>query len=124
MKNLKIGILAFGILGVVALFIPQHGFSLFSMLKLLGASYLVPVLGGFVVAAIMGILGMTKPPLLQWQAGVAAAGFAAVFVRMKFWEILKHFGSAVKEVPSLLLIIAVIGGLIVSIMALAKPESA
>jgi hypothetical protein len=121
MKNMKILILVFGILGVISLFIPTEGFTMFAFLKLAGMGYLVPVLGGFVVAAVMGGMGLAKPPLQQWQAGVAAAGFAAVFVRLKFWQMIKGIGDA--PLSGKLLIVAVLGGLIVSILALAKPES-
>lgn len=121
MKNMKVLILVFGILGVISLFIPTEGFTMFAFLKLAGMGYLVPVLGGFVLAAVMGGMGLAKPPMQQWQAGAAAAGFAMVFVRLKFWQMLKGIGDA--PLSGKLLIVAVLGGLIVSILALAKPES-
>lgn len=121
MKNMKILILVFGILGVVSLFIPTEGFTMFAFLKLAGMGYLVPVLGGFVLAAVMGGMGLAKPPMQQWQAGAAAAGFALVFVRLKFWQMLKGIGDA--PLSGKLLIVAVLGGLICSILVLAKPES-
>lgn len=121
MKNMKVLILVFGILGVISLFIPTEGFTMFAFLKLAGMGYLVPVLGGFVLAAVMGGMGLAKPPMQQWQAGAAAAGFALVFVRLKFWQMLKGIGDA--PLSGKLLIVAVLGGLIVSIIALAKPEA-
>ena len=121
MKNMKVLILVFGILGVISLFIPTEGFTMFAFLKLAGMGYLVPVLGGFVLAAVMGGMGLAKPPMQQWQAGAAAAGFAMVFVRLKFWQILKGIGD--QPLSGKLLIVAVLGGLVVSIIALAKPES-
>jgi hypothetical protein len=121
MKNMKVLILVFGILGVISLFIPSHGFTLFALLKLGGAGWIVPVLGGFVVAAAMGGMGLAKPPMQVWQAGVALAGFGAVFVRMEFWKIFKGLGDSPIGVK--LLIVAVIGGVITSIIALAKPEA-
>jgi hypothetical protein len=121
MKNMKVLILVFGILGVISLFIPTEGFTMFAFLKLAGMGYLVPVLGGFVLAAVMGAMGLAKPPMLQWQAGLAAAGFGMVFVRMKFWQMLKGIGDT--PLSGKLLIVAVLGGLIVSIIALAKPEA-
>jgi hypothetical protein len=121
MKNMKVLILVFGILGVISLFIPTEGFTMFAFLKLAGMGYLVPVLGGFVLAAVMGGMGLAKPPMQQWQAGAAAAGFAMVFVRLKFWQMLKGIGDA--PLSGKLLIVAVLGGLIVSIIALAKPEA-
>ncbi|MBA3503753.1 MAG: hypothetical protein M4D80_10700 [Myxococcota bacterium] len=118
---MKVLILVFGILGVISLFIPTEGFTMFAFLKLAGMGYLVPVLGGFVLAAVMGAMGLAKPPMQQWQAGLAAAGFAMVFVRLKFWQMIKGIGDA--PLSGKLLIVAVLGGLIVSILALAKPES-
>jgi len=94
---------------------------MFAFLKLAGMGYLVPVLGGFVLAAVMGGMGLAKPPMQQWQAGAAAAGFGMVFVRLKFWQMIKGIGDA--PLSGKLLIVAVLGGLIVSILALAKPES-
>lgn len=122
MKNMKVLILVFGILGVISLFIPTDGFTMFALLKLGGTvPFLLPVLGGFVLAAVMGGMGLAKPPMQQWQAGAAAAGFAIVFVRLKFWQMIKGIGDA--PLSGKLLIVAVLGGLIVSIIALAKPES-
>ena len=70
MKNMKVLILVFGILGAISLFIPMEGVTMFAFLKLAGMGYLVPVLGGFVLAAVMGGMGLAKPPMQQWQAGV------------------------------------------------------
>lgn len=121
MKNMKVLILVFGILGAISLFIPMEGVTMFAFLKLAGMGYLIPVLGGFVLAAVMGGMGLAKPPMQQWQAGAAAAGFVAVFARMKMWEGLSHIMDA--PLPAKLMIVAVFGGLITSILALAKPES-
>lgn len=120
MKNMKVLILVFGILGLISLFIPTEGFTFFAFLKLAGMGYLVPVLGGFVVAAAMGGMGLAKPPMQMWQAGVALAGFGAVFVRLEFWKLIKGIGDA--PISGKLLIIATLGGVITSIIALAKPE--
>jgi hypothetical protein len=121
MKNMKVLILVFGILGVISLFIPTEGFTYFALFKAMGMGYLVPVLGGFVLAAVMGGMGLAKPPMLQWQAGLALLGFALVFVRFKMWQALKGIGDA--PLSGKLMIVAVLGGIVVSIIALAKPES-
>ncbi len=115
-------ILAFGVLGLISLFIPQQGFMLFSLLKMMGMGYLVPIVGGFGAAVAMGAMAMSKPPMQKWQAGVAAGGFALIFVRFKMWEVLKELGSLFKAIPMLLFVVAVIGGLIVSIIAVAKGD--
>ncbi len=121
MKNMKVLILVFGILGAISLFIPMDGFTMFAFLKMAGMGYLVPVLGGFVLAAVMGAMGLAKPPMQQWQAGAAAAGFALVFIRMKMWQGLGKIMDS--PLPAKLMIVAVFGGLICSILALAKPEN-
>jgi len=121
MKNMKVLILVFGILGVISLFIPMEGFTLFAALKAGGMGDLIPILGGFVLAAVMGGMGLAKPPMQQWQAGAAAAGFALIFVKGKMWHVLDMF--KLPGIPFKLLAVACIGGLIVSILALAKPES-
>jgi hypothetical protein len=121
-KNLKVLILVFGVLGVIGLFVPQHGFTLFSFLKMAGMGYLVPILGGFVVAAVMGGMALSKPPMQKWQAGVALAGFAAAGVRMKIWEAFKDLGGLFKSIPMLLIFVGVVGGLIVAGLALTKDD--
>jgi hypothetical protein len=121
MKNMKILILVFGILGVISLFIPMEGFTMFAILKLAGAVHLAAILGGFILAAVMGGMGLAKPPMQQWQAGVALAGFALVFVKFKMWQGLGKIMDT--PLPGKLMVIAVFGGIIVSILALAKPES-
>jgi hypothetical protein len=122
MKNMKILILVFAILGIVALFIPMEGgVSLFAMLKAFGAAkQLVPVLAGFGLAAAMGAMGLAKPPMQMWQAGVALAGFGIVFVRTEMWKIADAFKG---PVPIKLLAVAILGGVVTSIIALAKPEA-
>ena len=121
MKNMKVLILVFGILGVISLFISTHGFTMFALLKAMGMGYMEPILGGFVLAAVMGGMGLAKPPMQQWQAGLAAAGFGLVFVRFKLWEALKGIGDL--PISGKLMVVAVLGGLICSIIALAKPEA-
>jgi hypothetical protein len=121
MKNMKVLILVFGILGVISLFIPSDGFTAFALLKLGGIGWILPVLGGFVVAAAMGGMGLAKPPMQMWQAGVALLGFGAVFVRFEMWKLFKGLGGA--PLGFKLMIIAVLGGVVTSIIALAKPEA-
>jgi len=121
MKNMKVLILVFAILGVVSLFIPMDGgFTMFAALKAMGVGQLALILGGFVVAAVMAGMGLAKPPMQQWQAGVALAGFGLVFIKGRMWNLADAFRA---PLPMKLMAIAVIGGLIFSIIALVKPES-
>jgi hypothetical protein len=117
-------ILAFGVLGVVAMFIPMGGGmpSMFSMLKAFAMGQLVIMLVAFALPAAMGAMAMSKPPLQKWQAGVALAGFGLAAWKLQIWTWLSHIGEAVKSIPTLLFMVAVIGGVIASIMALVKSE--
>lgn len=118
MKQMKPLILLFAILGLASLFIPAEGFTMFAMLKALGMAYLVPVAGGFALAAIAAAIAM-KPPAPAWTAAAAVAGFGVVFARMEMWKIGDLFDG---PLPIKLLVVAVLGGLAVSIIGLVKKE--
>lgn len=120
MKQMKVLILVFGIVGLVSLFIPSDGFTMFAFLKAVGMGYLVPVLGGFALAAVAGGMALAKPPAQSWQAPAAVAGFALVFIRLKMWEGITKIMDA--PLPGKLMLIAVVGGLVVSILGLVKKE--
>ena len=112
------GVLAFGVLGLLSMFIPSHGMTLFSLFKLVSGGQLVIMLLVFAIPAVMGVL-MVKGPAQKWQAGVALAGFALACVKLEIWKTLPHIGELAKVFPMLLIVVAAIGGLVASIMALA-----
>ena len=120
MKQMKVLILIFGVVGLVSLFIPMEGFTFFSFLKMAGMGYLVPVLGGFALATAAGAAAM-KPPAAAWTAPAALVGFALVFVRMEMWKVGDILGG---PLPAKLLVISTFGGLAVSIVGLIKKEEA
>ena len=120
--HMKVLVLIFGVLGIASMFVPTEGFTLFRFVNAAGASYLLPVIGGFVLAAAMGAIGLAKPPFQSWQGAVAAAGFAAVFVRLEMWHLVDMIKAPM--IGMKLVVVAVLGGLVVSILALAKPEKA
>jgi hypothetical protein len=122
-KNLKVLILVFGILGIVSMFIPTHGFTLFSLFKLVGTGQLALMLIAFALPAAMGGMAMSKPPLQKWQSGVALAGFALACVKLEVWKIFKDFGGLFKVLPMLLIVVAAIGGVIVAALSLAKGDA-
>ena len=120
MKNLKFGILAFGVLGLLGCFLPFISFggesaSLFAMRKG-DAGQVFMTMGGFILAAVMGGMGLKQ--LLKWQAGAAAAGFAFVLFKMRdgITDVFKApFGTGAK-----LIIVSAVAGLVVSILAAVK----
>ena len=121
MKNAKIGVLAFGVLGLISMFIPTQGITLFSLFKLISSGQLVIMLLAFGLPAAMGAL-MVKGPAQKWQGGVAAAGFALACVKLEVWKAIPHIGELTKMFPMLLIVLAAIGGLVASIIALTAKE--
>ncbi len=120
MKNLKFGILAFGVLGLLGCFLPFISFggesaSLFAMRKG-DAGQVFMTMGGFILAAVMGGMGLKH--LLKWQAGAAAAGFA--FVAFKLRDALTHVFGAPFGIGAKLIVVSAIAGLVVSILAAVK----
>lgn len=120
MKNLKALILLFGVLGLVAMLVPFKGGSMLpAMLK---ADLVQGLLYGavFILPTVMGAMAMSKPPMQAWQAAVALGGFALGVVKWRVWETLPHIMDG--GVQGILLLGSIVGGTIVSIMALVKPE--
>jgi hypothetical protein len=123
-KNLKMLMLVFGILGIVSMFIPTHGMTLFSLFKLLGTGQLVIMLAAFALPAAMGGMAVSKPPLQRWQSIVALLGSALACWKLEIWKTLAHIGELFKALPMLLIVVAAVGGLVVAILSLAKAEQA
>lgn len=125
MKNLKFGVLAFGVLGLIACFIPSGGASFFALREFPGAGATVyGTLAGFAIAAVAGVLGAVKPPFGKPQAAIGLVGFIVAMTMMsdkKPWKIFEAFKG---PLPFKLLAISAIGGLVVSILALVKSEEA
>ena len=120
MKNAKIGVLAFGVLGLLSMFIPSHGFTLFSLFKLAGSGQLILMLAAFALPAVMG--GMMMKGAQKWQAGVAAAGFLLGCIKLEVWKALPHIGELAKMFPMLLIVLSAIAGLVCAIVALTAKE--
>ena len=124
MKNLKFGILAFGVLGLVACFLPfiplgKASMSFFDARKLdSGPIYLT--MGGFALATAMGGMGLKR--LLKWQAGLAAAGFALVIYKLNSFNSRVGIVELFKDgaLGAKLMIIAAIAGVVISILAVVK----
>jgi hypothetical protein len=122
-KNLKLGVLVFAALGLVILLSEFEMFKALITHPFMAGGFGLMVVGGFVLALVMGIMGLTKPPFKQPQAVVALVGFALPAIKLKVWEAIIHIGATVKDVKGLLLVIAIVGGIVVSAMAAAKPEA-
>jgi hypothetical protein len=119
-RNLKLLVLGFAALGLGLII------SDFDMFKALlthpfdndGGGLIT--IGGFAVPLVMGVLGMTRPPFMRWQGLASLAGFAAIAIKGKIWEALpKIMDYPIKGKIGL---VAVLGGVIVSALATARPE--
>ncbi len=120
MKNLKLLILAFGALGLLSLLMEFDMFKALLTHPFEMGGFGLILIGGFVLPVVMGVMGLTKPPMQMWQVGVSLAGFAAIAIKFKIWEGISHIMDA--PLSGKLMLIADIGGVIVSALALAKPE--
>ena len=122
MKNLKLGVLAFAGVALLILLTDELFRTLLTHPFEAGAMGLL-IFGGLALALVMGILGMTKPPFTQIHAILALVGFGLASFKMEIWNALKDIGNTVKEPKGLILLICLIGGIVVSAMAAAKPEA-
>lgn len=119
MKNMKILLILFGVIGVVSLFLPiMEGFpSLFAADK--GQFGIMAV--AFGLPAAVGIAGMAKPPAQAWHGIVALLGFGLAAFKVKIWTLIPH----IMDIPMSmkLMAVAAAGGLVVAILAMVKPEA-
>lgn len=122
MKATKYLIVLFGLCGLVTLVIPDHG-RLPIEAALEQPAEFAQFLAWFLVPVVMGLLGILKPPQQAWQGAVALAGFAFGFVRLELWRVIPHIpDGALKNVSALLWMVGIVGGIVASLLALAKPE--
>jgi hypothetical protein len=140
MNNLKFGVLACGLLGLIGCFLPMVSegpvsFSFWKLPELLkamgapdsGRTQVLITMAGYAAAAVAGLIAVVKPPMQRWQGVLALVGFALVLIKLRaglgtgggFVDLLKHGAIGAK-----LMCIAPILGVVVSILSLAKPETA
>ncbi|MGE0871553.1 MAG: hypothetical protein AB7P03_23540 [Kofleriaceae bacterium] len=78
------------------------------------------IVGGFAITALMGLLGMIKPPMQGWQATAALAGFAVVAIRTRIWTLIPDVMD--QRLRTQLMIVATVGGTIAAVLAVIKPD--
>jgi hypothetical protein len=121
-KNLKLGVIAFAGLGLGILLSEFEVFKALVTHPFQSGAFGLCVVGGFVLALLMGLMGLMKPPFKQQQALIALVGFALPGIKMKVWEAVIHINQTAKDTKSLLFVIAIVGGVIVSAIGMAKAE--
>lgn len=112
-------ILAFGALGLVSMFIPTHGVMMISAFKAAGMLHLVLMLAAFAIPVAVAAAAKSFQPI---HAIAALAGFGLACVKLEVWRLLPEIGALTSILPLFLMVIAAVGGAIVSIIAVAKPE--
>jgi hypothetical protein len=124
MNNLKFGVLACGLLGLIGCFLPMisaEGLSMsFFDLRKIDAAQTFMVMGGYAVALAMGAMGAAKG-MQRWQSIVAIVGFAFVVFKFRggFIDLITHGAIGAK-----LMGIGAVAGLVFAILTAAKPEPA
>ncbi len=127
MNNLKFGVLACGLVGLIAIFLPQVTFGdiSISLWKAReapgGAAQVYMVMAGYIAPLIMGAMAAAKPPMLRWQSIVALIGFLFVLFKMRDALPFNIFKGAI---GAKLMGLTAYAGAILSALTLAKPETA
>jgi len=121
MKATKGLIILFAVLGLSWLVVPYDGAVLLP-LWIKGAPRSLEFLAYFVPGLLMGLV-MMKPPAPMWAAVVALAGFSFGFVRLHLWEVIPRIpDGGLKNIGQIVLVVAILGGMLVSIIGVVKPE--
>jgi len=125
-NNLKFGVLACGLLGIIGCFLPMvsaggQSISFFSMKELIGSGQVFMVMGGYAAGLAMGAMAAAKPPMQRWQGIVAILGFGFVMFKMRdgFMKLITDGAIGAK-----LMGLGAIAGLVFAILCVAKPETA
>jgi hypothetical protein len=125
MKNLKFGVLAFAVLGLLGCFLafipgPEGNVSWFDLRDEQGfGSRVIVLMAGFGVALVAAGLGVAMG-MKRWMGVVAALGFLAPWVAME-GHVPELFNFLV---GAKLMGLAAIGGPVAALMTAIKPEPA
>jgi len=121
-KNIKFAVLACGVLGLIACFLPMismegMSISFWDAHKAPDGVQVYLVMAGYALAAAMGAMGAAKG-LKRPQAIAALVGFAFVVFKFRggFFDLLKA------AIGAKLMFVAAVAGVVVSVLAIAKPE--
>lgn len=126
MSNLRFGVLACAVGGLVGAFLPYLPLTgeMVSFYKLTGAlgerAQFYLTIAGFVLALAMALIAITKPPMTRWQGIVSSVGFAWVIMKLRdqFPKLITD-GAVGAKVMALLAIV----GLVVAILCAVKLDA-
>ena len=117
MRNLKLGVAACGLVGIIGCFLPMvSGISFFDT-RAFDASHVYITLAAFGAALVMGALGIQKG-MQRWMSVIAIVGFSVVILRMR-GEIVELMKAGI---GGKLMGAAALAGLALAILTTVKPE--
>ena len=121
MKKLSFPILVCAALGLVTLFLPNgDGPSMFTVFREFDSFRLFLMIAAFALPIAAAILALRATTPKSWYGMAALGGFAIATVKAQVWLIVSNFGDTF--LPMKLQAAAIIGGAIVSILAVAKED--
>jgi hypothetical protein len=117
-KKFALPIIAFSVLGLVSLFIPMSGHSMFKVWLEFDRFRLVLILAAFVIPIAGSVLAMRATRPESWHGIAALAGFAVATVKLELWSLV----SNITKLPGamLLMTLAILGGVLCSLIAVAS----
>lgn len=117
MQNLKFGVVACGLLGLIGCFLPlMAGLSFYDTRHFDAANFYITA-AGYGSALVMGALGISKG-MQRWMSVIAIVGFSIVVLRMR-GEVLDLLKSGV---GGKLMGVAALAGLAFAVLTTIKPE--
>lgn len=117
MKQSKIAILAFGVLGLLGLIIPSGGMSLLRVLLQFDKVQAILCLVVFGVPVAMAAIAMARPPMKTVHAVLSVVAFGLGLLKFRPWSML---GAGFQGIA---IALGIFGGLAFSLAALFKREA-
>jgi hypothetical protein len=126
-NNLKFGVLACALLGLIGCFLPfvkfgNESITFWKMHSIPGQGGQIYItMFGYLLALVAGVLAVAKAPMQRWQGILAAVGFAFVIFKMRdgFMKLITDGAIGAKMMAIMALV-----GLVIAVLCAAKPESA
>jgi len=79
------------------------------------------MLAAFAVPVVVATLGLLKPPMRPWQAGLALSVAVMAVIKLRLWNTLPRIVDA--QLGGKLVLVATLGGLVIAIVTIAKLDT-
>src|SRR5204863_9707741 len=114
MDNLKFGVVLSGLVGLIACFLPLGaGITSFWSMRVHAPADAWMTLFAYAVGFAVPAFALLKPPILRWQAVVAALAFAFVLIKLR--SVMGVFITA-GSIGAKLMVVAPVLGLVFSVL--------